>query len=557
MKTGRISIVIGILFCLLVAGGAYYWATGVMDSLINFRSALHNQPPTPGEPVGPPLTHRLVFVLVDALRLDTSLNPDVMPNLSRLRADGAWAVMHSRPPSYSDPGYSVLLTGAWPDLSDGPTINVPFEETPRFTQDDLFSAAHRAGLKTALSGYYWFERLVPQDAVDASFYTPGEDRVADQQVIDAALPWLRSGDFNFILIHIDQVDFAGHHEGGPRDPHWNEAASRADELIGEISSTLDLTRDTLFIASDHGQIDQGGHGGDEPVTLVEPFILVGAGVKAGDYGNVNMVDVAPTLAVLLGANLPASCQGRTLEEMLDLKEIQANSLPLMTYNQQKKLVEIYQNSIGSQIDVEAPRAASVTKIVAAFQSALETARERRLQDERLPRAILAIGAAILIFLALIKWLGRPVIWLGSGAILYNGLFHVRYALLDRLTYSLSSVTSAEDLILYVGITAAISLGIAWILVWWGLRALDKSPLEATGSGLSFTFVVIYTLLLPVLWSYVLNGVFITWTLPDFPSLYLGFISGVQILAVAVLGLLGAGLSALISRIIHSMNNELT
>jgi hypothetical protein len=328
-------------------------------------------------------------------------------------------------------------------------------------------------------------------------------------------------------------------------------------LIGEISSTLDLNRDTLFIASDHGQIDQGGHGGDEPVTLVEPFILVGAGVKAGDYGNVNMVDVAPTLAVLLGANLPASCQGRTLEEMLDLKEIQANSLPLMTYNQQKKLVEIYQNSIGSQIDVEAPRAASVTKIVAAFQSALETARERRLQDERLPRAILAIGAAILIFLALIKWLGRPVIWLGSGAILYNGLFHVRYALLDRLTYSLSSVTSAEDLILYVGITAAISLGIAWILVWWGLRALDKSPVEATGSGLSFTFVVIYTLLLPVLWSYVLNGVFITWTLPDFPSLYLGFISGVQILAVAVLGLLGAGLSALISRIIHSMNNELT
>ena len=115
-----------------------------------------------------------------------------MPFLNELRGRGASATMHSRPPSYSEPGYSTLLTGAWPDLSDGPTINLDYEAIPTWTQDDLVSAVHRADLKTAVAGYYWFERLIPQAAVDASFYTPGEDAAADRAVVDAALPWLRS-----------------------------------------------------------------------------------------------------------------------------------------------------------------------------------------------------------------------------------------------------------------------------------------------------------------------------------------------------------------------------
>jgi hypothetical protein len=52
-------------------------------------------------------------------------------------------------------------------------------------------------------------------------------------VIDAALPWL-SEDYQLVLIHIDQVDYAGHHEGGVRSSNWDAAASRADALLAEI-----------------------------------------------------------------------------------------------------------------------------------------------------------------------------------------------------------------------------------------------------------------------------------------------------------------------------------
>jgi len=545
-KFNPLPIVTGILACLLLAAGAFVWAIGQIDSVYAYRSPLRSNPPPPGEPVGPPLTRRVVFVLVDALRLDTSLKADVMPYLNVMRRKGAWAVMHSRPPSFSDPAYSLLLTGAWPELSDGPVFNMPYEETPTLTQDNLFQAASQTGLKTAISGCYWFEKLVPQDAVDVSFYTPGEDQVADRQVVDAALPWLKAGEHNLVLIHLDQVDYAGHYEGGPRDPRWDAAARRADDLIAEISSYLDLSEDTLFVASDHGQIDRGGHGGHEPVVLLEPFILVGAGVIPGEYSDVNMVDVAPTLSVLLGANIPASSQGRVLEEMLTLSEIHKNALPFATYDQQKKLVDSYQRAIGGEFEPELPKKASARLIVDEFQHVLDVSRIDRLKSERLARSVLTIALALIPLVLLVWKRGKDVTFMFVGSLFYNLLFHFRYAILDRLPYSLSWVESQAALIQYIAVTAAIALGLTWSLVWLALKAWQRSPRQAAEFGLGLTLTVIYTLILPLLWSFTLNGAVVTWTLPDFPSLYLGFISALQILVVAILGLAEVGIAALVS-----------
>ncbi len=147
--------------------------------------------------------------------------------------------MHGREPSYSATGYSVIFTGAWPELSDGPVFNLETPDIPVWTQDNLFSAAQRQGLRTAVSGYEWFEKLIPPDAVTTGFYTAGEDRVADRDVVDAALPWLAGGEYELILIHLDQVDYAGHHEGGVVDPNWDAAAQRSDDLLREITAQFD------------------------------------------------------------------------------------------------------------------------------------------------------------------------------------------------------------------------------------------------------------------------------------------------------------------------------
>ena len=537
----QLPLFVGICACLLIAAGAYVWTSRLMDSVYAYRSLLHAAPPAPGEPLGAPVTRRVVFVLIDALREDTSLRPDVMPFLNELRGRGAWATMHSRPPSYSQPGYSTLLTGAWPDVSDGPTINLDYAEIPTWTQDDLISAVRRAGLKAAVSGYYWFERLIPQGAVAASFYTPGEDAAADRAVVDAALPWLKANDHSFILIHIDQVDYAGHHEGGPADPRWDAAARRADDLLAEIAGTLDLSKDTLFVASDHGQIDRGGHGGQDPITLVEPWVLAGAGVKPGQYADVAQVDVAPTLAALLGVGLPASTQGRARIEMLALPPGQQAAIEQAAAAQQRTLAQAYSRAIGREVAVKAGEDA-----VTATQAAMDAARAARLRAERLPRVllalVLALGPALLLFLRR----GRTVAWLLAGAVLAVALFHLRYAVLAGRTYSLSSVTSSDDLIAFVAITGLLAFVAGWVVTAFPLRTLQGGPGRAASLTVALALVTVYLLSLPILWSYALNGLFVTWALPEFGSLFLGLISGIQALAVAVGGLLLCGVAVLIA-----------
>jgi hypothetical protein len=540
MKNTR-WLIIGVIACVLIAVIAYFWTTSLMDSIFSYRSPLHNTPPSPGQPIGPPLTGRVVFVLIDALREDTSRRSDVMPFLNELRSRGAVAAMHSRPPSYSEPGYTVLLTGAWPDVSDGPTINLDYGEIPTWTQDSLFSAAHQAGLKTGVSGYYWFEKLIPQSDVDVHFYTPLEDKTADRAVVDAALPWLKDGGTQLILIHLDQVDYAGHHEGGPIDPRWNEAAKRADDLLREIVSALDFNQDTVLVVSDHGQIDHGGHGGQDPITLVEPFVLVGAGVKPGQSGDVNMVDVAPTLAALLGTNIPASSQGHVRTEMLNLSPERLTVLQTALNTQQSQLATAYQAAIGQSVAVQ-----SDADVVTATQTAMNEAKANRSNAERWPRSVIAGIAAIIPAAALLRKRGRNAMWLWVSAVIYLVVFNARYAVIDGRTYSLSSVTSAMDVILYCAVTAMMALGSAWLIASIASGAFRRGARSASEFALGLTFVTAYLLLLPVLLHFALNGAIVTWALPDFLTSFLAFLSLTQLLMVAVLGLIFAGISAVIA-----------
>jgi hypothetical protein len=539
MKRGY-RIAVGLAACVIMAVIAYFWATGLMDSLYAYSSPLRDHPPEPGQALGEPVGRRVVFVLIDGLRVDTSMKTEVMPFLNELRQTGAWGTMHSRPPSYSTPGYSVLFTGAWPQINDGPVMNLDYEDMPTWTQDNLVSAIHRAGLKSGISAYYWFERLIPQEAVTAGFYTPGEDHQADREVVDAALPWIEEGEFDFVFVHLDQVDHAGHYEGGPRDPRWDEAAKRSDELLREIAVQLDFEHDTLFVCSDHGHIDRGGHGGHERVVLMEPYVMVGAGVKPGQYGDIQMVDVAPTLAALLGVNIPAASQGRVLVEMIDFGSGQLAAIQSALEIQQSRLLESFQ--AGTGLVLTAPEGSDV---VATHQAAIESGYRLLATAERTSRTISSLILVLLPATFLYRKRGAVVGWLLGAAAIYVAVFNFRYAVIDGFTYSLSSVIGANELILYTAMTAAVALSIAWVAGMLALKAFQQGAAHAAETSLALVWVTIFVLSLPVLVSFSINGILVDLTLPNFGSSFLGFQSLVQILFVSLLGLPLTGLAALV------------
>jgi Uncharacterized proteins of the AP superfamily len=530
-------VLFGILGLVFLAIGALTWAFGLMDSAQNYRSPLANLSPTPGQILGSPVTRRVVVVLIDALRYDTSINTTIMPFLNNLRTLGASATMHSQPPSFSAPGWATILTGAWPYINDSQLFNPPDPHSARpFTQDDIFADAQRAGLNTAVSGYAWFQGLLANSGVDMGFYTVGEDKAADSDVVNAALPWLKE-DYQLVLIHIDQVDFAGHHEGGPKSPNWNAAATRSDDLLRNIVSNLDLAQDTLMVISDHGQIDRGGHGGPDPVTLIEPFVLAGKGVVPGSYGNVNMTDIAPTLAALLGTSIPASNQGHVLLDMLTLSSERNVSIQKALIIQQTQLLKVYTKAIGSSVNV------GDGEIVSATETALKKAIQARLSSERIWRNMLAAFLAILPGYIFFVRKDRKALWLMAGAILYVVLFNLRYAIIDGRTYSLASIEGANWLIIYTGTTTFVAVLIAWLVPMLGLRTFADGSHKTIVTTLGYIWFIMYLLALPILLNFAINGLSVTWTLPEWNTMFIGLLSLIQWLFVALAGLFLTGILA--------------
>lgn len=534
-------VILGIVASLVVAAVSYFWATGLMNSLYAYRSPFQHTPLPAGAPIGEPISKHVVMILVDALRVDTAANADVMPYLAKLRSEGASATAHSHTPSYSFQGWTTLLTGAWQDLSDGPAMNPPEGESAwTWTQDNVFTSVHNAGLKTAYAGTYYFTQVIPPAALNDSFIVYEETVPADEQSTAEAIKFIQSGEYQFLLLHINQVDWAGHHEGGPLDPRWNEAASRADKLIEQVVSSMDLTTDTVIVVSDHGQIDAGGHGGQDAIVLVQPFVMAGANVKPGAYGDINQADVAPTITALLGANIPAVNQGYVRTDMLTPTPEQNEQIVNAVMKQQETLLTAYTKAIEHPVDITRVRSLWVTDV----QAAMEQAKNSRLNTERLPRFILAIIIALVPAFFLFKHRGKKVMWFLVGTAVYLAIFHIRYALLDGRTYSLSSVESSNDIILSTALTTAIAFGIAWLVVMVALRMYSEKPLDAANTHVAFAWTLLYVTALPALWSYAYNGAVVTWTLPDMASMFMGFLSILQMLVLAALGLVFTGITPL-------------
>jgi Metalloenzyme superfamily/Type I phosphodiesterase / nucleotide pyrophosphatase len=319
-----------LLACCVLAAAARSTQRGLADAgslfaEINIRSprlaalpatsALASPSPTPAAPpLAAPPSRRVVLFVIDGLGEDRSHD---LPALDELRRRGASTIAHSHLPSLSRPNYVSLLTGVAP-LDSGVRSNDYAWEVPL---DSLLLRVHKSARQTAF----------------ITDVAPGFGRMFAGHLSEAtAAPW-RNGlasaasralerGFPFVVIIAGAVDDAGHRSGAA-SLAYRRAALDVDRQLGELVASLDLARDTILVTADHGHTAGGGHGGDEPEVMRVPVVLAGAGVRpAAQLTGARLVDLAPTIAALLGVPAPRHARGRTLVELLALSPTRTAAL---------------------------------------------------------------------------------------------------------------------------------------------------------------------------------------------------------------------------------------
>jgi hypothetical protein len=329
-----------------LAGGDF------MYDLEQTQPALARAAPVLPDPHTPRLARRVFVVIVDGLRLDKSYE---LPFLDELRRRGVDTEAQSHYPTWSRPNYVSILTGVPPSASG---VRTNHHSTP-VELDSLMDRAKAANLRVACATDYdvlprLFLRVRKADAPhDEPIIAEDEDPLGEvdidamEQPLSAAAvrapdanlespfddaryaPWpggfsevgaaVARGDAQLVVLLIGAVDAAGHAHGGA-SAEYRTAAEIADHALARALGRVDLAQDAIIITADHGHTNRGGHGGVEPEVMSVPLILAGAGVKPGaSADDAHLVDIAPTVATLLGLPAPGHGLGRTLTELLQLE----------------------------------------------------------------------------------------------------------------------------------------------------------------------------------------------------------------------------------------------
>ena len=552
MKRSR-YVILAPLILIALAFGASRWAHTLQRSVAEYTSPLVGSPVYPGEQL-PPLTQRVVIIVVSGISYEAAMQAD-MPIFHTLRRAGASAPMVSRPPAYWQSARTTLMTGVWPDLNNAAVLEAD-PATPRpITLDHIAAAARDTGLRTAVSGSATWERLLPADTVDATFYAADGGVVADGNIVQAALEFIADPQYNLILVHLTQLEETGR-AAGIESVAYAGAARQIDSHLRQITRQMDLAQSVLMVTSDVVLLEDGASAGGEAKPQDLPFVMAGQNVIAGTFSPVRQVDLAPTVAVFLGTRLPAAAQGAPLYDLLHLDQEMVTLSHIQLAAQKTALGEAYVTAIGYEgvgDVIHQDLAAAHQSFLEGNQAgALETARlvtgelaaemaqakATRIKSEQVQR--LAISMLGWLLPLLFFWSRRPprALLCILAALLTASVFYGLYWL-EGHHFSLSDITGEAGILApSVARDAIAGLAVGGLFVMAGLLHGDRHRLLPTVAIVyDYGLLAVYLSAMPVLVAYWHHGAAIRWYLPDLRLIALHGIALRQVTIVASLSVL--------------------
>jgi len=243
------------------------------------------------DPVRVPLRsppQRVTLVVIDGLREDSART---MATVARLAAVGQCRTTDVGPYTVSRPVYSLLSTGLEVDRSGARNNDL----VSALRAESVWDVAAHAGLRVAVVSHLpWWRELFP------AAFARAVELPEDENVFDAAAQLHADA----LVIHPLDVDTAGH-ASGAASPAYEAAVDRVDAQALAWLDTVDLQHEVVVFTADHGHVDAGGHGAQQPE--VRRVLACFAGKSIAARTGAAAIDsriIAPAIAVALGLRFP-------------------------------------------------------------------------------------------------------------------------------------------------------------------------------------------------------------------------------------------------------------
>ncbi|MDR9447528.1 MAG: alkaline phosphatase family protein [Balneolaceae bacterium] len=272
----------------------------------------------------------VIFIGVDGLSPD-GIREASTPALDRLMSEGSYSLSaRGVRPTNSSPNWGSMLMGAAPE-QHGVTSNgwredrQPYPPTTKVGNRGWFPTIfdliqdQRPEMEVG-TVYHWkgFQNLFNRETPDYEKHGRTEEITTE-----IAIDYIESQKPNYLFVHLDHVDAAGHRDGHGSQPYY-ASVTKADSLIGLLLDALDETFGdsyVVMVSSDHGGVGFG-HGGDSLAEIEIPWIIAGQGIKSGLdlQSRINTFDSPSMAAYLLGVQQPQAWIGRPVVESLQNEE---------------------------------------------------------------------------------------------------------------------------------------------------------------------------------------------------------------------------------------------
>lgn len=266
------------------------------------------------------MTNKVLLIVIDGCRPDGIVKA-ATPSLDKIIAEGSHCFSGTTvTPSITLPAHFSIFSSRQPHAHNVVTnTGNPSRATDCPT---IFEVAKYLG-KTTGACYSWehLRNLSPPGTLDWSLMIKTLDlgeNSQDSTIAKHALPLLREFHPDFGFVYFEGADIAGHKYGWMSDEYL-EAIEYADQAIGYLLAGLyeaDIAYN-VFIVSDHGGLDTH-HSERVSEVLTVPWISSGPVIRKQATFSVepSVLDIAPTIAALLGIPVHWEWEGRVIEEIL-------------------------------------------------------------------------------------------------------------------------------------------------------------------------------------------------------------------------------------------------